>query len=67
MNYTINKDQAVAVATDYFWIPIDTAPMGVKLQLLTLGGVATHGILYKDQGLYTHWTPLPRKQPVVEC
>ena len=40
MTHTINSASTVAVATDYFWQPIDTnTPRGVKLQLLGKGGL----------------------------
>ena len=60
INHTIS-DNCVAVSNDYFWqkIDIDT-PMFVKLQLLSRGGVATHGVLQPKDTFYTHWTPLPR-------
>jgi hypothetical protein len=61
MTHTINNHHGVAVATDYYWIPVDNnTPRGVKLQLLTKGGVAVHGVYFGDE-FYTHWTPLPKK------
>ena len=37
--HTINQRYGVAVATDYYWIPITAdTPRGVKVQLLTIGG-----------------------------
>lgn len=51
------------VDPEYFWRPIITAPLGVKVQLLTQGGVAIHGRLtLKDikDGWYKGWTPLPK-------
>lgn len=64
MNYKLNKDQSVAVATDYYWIPVgpDT-PRGVKLQLLGIGGVAQYGIYDGKSTFWTHWAPLPKKTP----
>lgn len=62
MNYKLNKDQSVAVATDYYWIPIgpDT-PRGVKLQLLSIGGVAQYSNYDGKSTFWTHWAPLPKK------
>ena len=51
----------MAVSTNQYWIPIDTnTPLYVKVQLLTKGGVAMHGVLQPNDSFYTHWTPLPK-------
>jgi hypothetical protein len=64
MTHKLNQDKTVAVAVDYFWIPIGTdTPRGVKLQLLTVGGIAIHGIFDGKMNWVTHWAPLPRKLP----
>lgn len=62
MTHKINSDRTVAVATDYFWIPIgkDT-PRGVKLQLLGEGGIAVYGIYTGGAAFWTHWAPLPKR------
>ena len=60
--HTINTNHAVAVATDTFWMPIDKdTPRSVKLQLLSIGGVAQYGNLQADTSFYTHWCPVPKK------
>lgn len=60
--HTINSTNTVAVATDTFWIPIDAdTPRSVKLQLLSIGGVAQYGALQSDTTFYTHWCPVPKK------
>jgi hypothetical protein len=60
--HTINTAGTVAVATDTYWIPIDKdAPRSVKLQLLSIGGVAQYGTLGSDPTFFTHWAPLPKK------
>ena len=58
-SYALNAAKTVAVSTDVFWIPIDTAPRGVKIQLLGKGNVATYGTYYGDK-FWTHWCPLPK-------
>ena len=58
-SYALNAAKTVAVSTDVFWIPIDTAPRGVKIQLLGKGGVATYGTYYGDQ-FWLYWCPLPK-------
>ena len=61
--HTINTAGTVAVATDVYWIPIDKdTPRSVKLQLLSIGGVAQYGVLQADTSFYTHWCPLPKKR-----
>jgi hypothetical protein len=61
MTHTLNKDSTVAVATDTYWQHINSAPRGVKCQLLGAGGVATYGVYHGDK-FWTHWCPLPKKQ-----
>lgn len=61
MSHTLNKDQTVAVATDYYWEKIDAnTPHGVKLQLLGVGGVAVYGHYDGKNRFWTHWAPCPR-------
>lgn len=62
MNYKVSDDKGVAVATDYYWLPItpDT-PRGVKLQLLGIGGVAVYGELGATNRFWVAWAPLPKK------
>lgn len=60
--HTINSTKTVAVATDTYWLPIDKdTPRSVKLQLLSIGGVAQYGNLQADTSFYTHWCPVPKK------
>lgn len=62
MNYKVNDQHRVAVATDYYWLPIDsTTPRGVKLQLLPVSGVAQYGTWNGKDKFFTHWAPLPKK------
>ena len=58
-SYALNGAKTVAVATDVFWNPIDTAPRGVKIQLLGKGNVATYGTYYGDK-FWEFWCPLPK-------
>lgn len=63
MNHRINTDKTVAVATDYYWIPIDAdTPRGVKLQLLGSGNVAVYGAWDGKNPFWTHWAPLPKRR-----
>lgn len=62
IKHTLNSTQTVAVATDTYWILIDKdTPRNVKLQLLTIGGVALYGSLGPDTSFYSHWCPVPKK------
>jgi len=61
--HTISTSHAVAVSTDTYWMPIDKdTPRSVKLQLLSIGGVAQYGSLQADTSFYTHWCPLPKRR-----
>ena len=63
MTHTLNSTRTVAVSTDTYWLPIDKdTPRGVKVQLLSLGGVAQYGALKQSDPFYTHWCPLPKKR-----
>lgn len=62
----LDSTRTAMVDDSYFWQPIRTAPLGVKLQLLTDGGVAIHGKLTnrdRAAGFYKGWTPLPKIPP----
>ena len=62
MTHTINSSKTVAVSVDTYWLPItDDTPRSVKLQLLSIGGVAQYGTLGRDTSFYTHWCPVPKK------
>jgi hypothetical protein len=63
MTHTLNSTRTVAVSVDTYWLPIDNdTPRGVKVQLLSLGGVAQYGSLKQNDTFYTHWCPLPKKR-----
>lgn len=62
MDYHVNHDQKVAVSTTYFWREISTCPPGVKVLLLTDGGIAIVGPHQPSDGC-THWAPLPKRAP----
>ena len=64
MTHTINSTSTVAVAVDYYWLPIDTCPNGVKVQLLGKGGVAVYGTWNGKDPFYTHWAPVPKRRPI---
>ena len=60
--HVLNSTKTVAVATDVYWMPIDKdTPRSVKLQLLSIGGVAQYGTLGSDPTFFTHWCPVPKK------
>ena len=60
-SHTINAAKTVAVATDVYWLPIETAPRGVKLQLCNKkSGVATYGICAPKELYFDFWSPLPK-------
>jgi hypothetical protein len=55
----IDSTGTAAVDPNYYWQPIDTCPIDVKVQLLG-DGVAHYGV-YKglSYGFWTHWAALP--------
>jgi hypothetical protein len=59
MTHTLNSAATVAVDPNYYWQPIQTAPRGVKVQLLGAGGVAIYSTYHGDK-FFTHWAPLPK-------
>lgn len=56
-----NHGTRVVVSQAYFWEPIDTAPLGCKVQLKTKpGGVAIYGtVTENNRQHFTDWAPLP--------
>lgn len=57
----VNKSEKIAVDSGYKWQSMDGAPLGVKLQLLTIGGIAAHGTLTQQtKRYYAGFTPLPK-------
>lgn len=66
MTYTINAESSVAVAIDYYWLPMSTCPRGVKVQLLGKGGVAQYARYDGKDDFWTHWAPLPKKRKKVK-
>ncbi len=51
----------VAVDTSYYWLPMDTCPRGVKVQLLNPGGVAVYG-KWTGKGDWLGWAPVPKRR-----
>lgn len=63
MTIKTSGDGAAAVDHEYFWLPIDTAPHNVKVQLLSKHGVAAYGQVSNfvlANNFWTHWAPLPK-------
>lgn len=61
--YRLNTAGSVAVATDTYWNEdMAAAPRGVKLQLLSIGGVAQYDT-YKGEAFWVGWAPVPRRRP----
>jgi len=61
MTHTI-KDNAVAVAADTYWLPIDQhTPRNVKVLAISKAqGIAQFAEIRNDEAWYTHWQSLPR-------
>lgn len=60
------NDQA-KVDPDYFWQPIKTCPLGVKVQLLNRAGIASTGKLAGNKdNWWIGWAPLPKIPPEIQ-
>jgi hypothetical protein len=58
-HYQISSDRTTAVSTETYWKPMSTAPLGVKIQVLNLGNVATFTVLSeKERGQWLGWYPM---------
>jgi hypothetical protein len=65
ITYRLDSTASAVVSDDYYWIPIDSAPQGVKILLLGRSGVATMGHYHYKAGetqFWEFWAPLPRKR-----
>ena len=64
MTDKISSDGAACVDHDYYWRKLETAPQGVKVQLLSRFGVAAYGSVTGttiEDGFWIAWAPLPKK------
>lgn len=59
LDYKINTLEKRAVADNYYWRPIHTCPIGVKVLLLS-SGTCILGPYTANMEDVTHWAPLPR-------
>lgn len=63
MTIKTSSDGSTCVDTAYYWQPLETAPMGVKVQGLSKYGVASYTSITPNtliEGFYTHWAALPK-------
>ena len=58
----LNADKTVAVSQQVFWEPMSTCPIGVKVQLLGAGGVATYGQYIRGDGFWQGWAAVPARR-----
>lgn len=62
--FKVNSAGTAAVALDVDWLHLDTAPIGCKVQLHTVNGVAVYGALtFKNRKDFLAWAPCPRRPP----
>lgn len=61
MTPKLTSNHEVAVDQDYFWQPLTSCPLGVKVQLLGAGGVAAYGHWDGRNPFWKAWAPLPKK------
>lgn len=61
-NFRLSTDRSSAVDLDYEWQPLETAPRGVKIQLLTVGRVGVYGQLdSRNNAHFLAWAPVPKE------
>ena len=59
--YTLNRDGTVAVSKVVFWSKdMSDAPINVKMQLYSAGGVASYGTWDGKNTFYKRWADAPR-------
>jgi len=63
MNVRLNRDKTVAIDAAYFWQPMSSAPLGVKIPLLPSLGVALYSQYTGDPKGWDGWAPLPKRRP----
>ena len=57
----------VAVDPTYYWQPMSTCPLGTKVQLLNIGGVACYGTVSANSIIYWQgWAPLPKVRKTMQ-
>jgi hypothetical protein len=60
--FRLNTEKTVAVSANVYLEKCDAStPRGVKLQLLTAGGILVYGC-YHGESWVTHWAPCPRRR-----
>ena len=65
MTSKVSSDGAAFVDQGYFWQPLEEAPQGVKVQLLSRYGVAAYGVVTGttiEDGFWVAWAPLPKRK-----
>ena len=60
--YTINQVESLAVAEGYYWQPMSSCPLHVKVQLLGKGGIPQYASWDGKNTFWTAWAPLPRRR-----
>ena len=60
MTHHINNAGTAVVSNVYYWQPMSTCPLGVKVLLLGQGGVASIGNYNGKERFWKGWSPLPK-------
>lgn len=59
----LDRTKTAIVDDEYHWRPMETCPLGHKVQLLNLGGVAVYGVVTsKTLDHWLNWAPLPTRK-----
>lgn len=62
MTHHINNTRDTVVADSFYYQPMATCPLGVKVILLGQGGVATIGNYNGKEAFWQGWAPLPKRR-----
>lgn len=56
----INNDKTAVVSDEYYWQPMSTCPLALRVLLLGQGGVATVSHWNGKEAFWRGWAPLPK-------
>ena len=54
----VDSTGTTAVDSSYHWLKMDTCPIGTKVQVCSMGGIAMHTI-WDGKAEWAGWAPLP--------
>jgi hypothetical protein len=55
----LSSDKSTMIDDEYFWLPMESCPVNVKVQLLG-DGVAIYGVWDGKEDFWKGWAPVPK-------